>query len=646
MHPWPRKTSLWQKPRYIPLRYRFILFTTLLLILLIGIIAAVVSYQQSRIIRDHVERRGLAIAQSLAAASVSDLTTYNYIALSRSANQAAQDPDLVYVIIHDKEGRAAAFSGHPELQGTFLQDSLSLKAISSQNPLAQTALSEDGHAPILDVAVPVSIPGSKRIWGVVRVALSLAPMYRQLHQVQFTIGAIGFVALAVGVLMCIWLARRITNPLGHLVKATITAAQGDLEQEIHIKTADEVELLADNFSIMIREILGQRQQLERQLSEITRLQRYLNKLLTTMNDGLLTVNMKGEIVTLNPAAGSLLIHGENEIHDETPAGELLRDAPELLAYIRDALENPYSAGQKELRIPTGQEAKTAIVASSVLVDNRGNPQQIIINLHDVTDLKKLEARYRQAERLAALGTLAAGMAHEIRNPLSAIKTFVQLLPRKVDKPGFLDKFNRTVPRELERINRLIGDLLELARTPKYRFEWIDIKLILQHTIDLFEEEMNQNHVRCRLDFRDESPWVWADTDQITKAFNNLIQNAIQSMPEGGELTIQASTARKYEAVPDSQDEPSETIPRHYLSLTFTDTGMGISSEDLPNIFNPFFTTKDTGTGLGLAITHKVITEHDGLIEVESLADKGARFIVHLPALEASETNFSQTSAVG
>ncbi len=635
-----RTFRFWGTNRYIPLRFRFILLTSALLAVLLAIIIVVVSRQQSKIIRDQVELRGLAIGQSLAAASKQDLVTYNYIALSQYANQASQNPDLSYVIIHDKEGRVAAYSGRPDLEGKFLQDSITRRACASSVPIVQSAAAKGMSIPVLDVAVPVQIPGSERIWGIVRVGLSLVTMRRQIQQLQVTIAAIGLAALCIAVMAYSWLVRRITSPIARLVDATVGAAQGDLEQKIEISTKDEVEVLAENFSSMIREILAQRQQLEQQLLEITNLQSYLNQLLITMSDGLMTVDMHGELVTLNPSAQRMLGISEGLSAEQRDIANILVQVPEVLGYLQTILRQPDSLLQREVQVRQGGEAKNLIVASSLLPDKAGQSQQVIVNLHDVTELKKLEGRIRQAERLAELGTLAAGMAHEIRNPLSAIKTFVQLLPRKWDKPGFQEKFLRTVPRELERINRLIEDLLELARAPRYQFQLTDVMQSLKHAVELFEAELMNRQIDLCLDLPEKLPFVWADNDQLAKALNNLIQNAIQAMPEGGVLRIQGFVRPEGDKQADTESREFYDASRVLVTLAISDTGVGIPPEEIKSIFNPFFTTKDSGTGLGLAITHKVISEHGGQIEVESDVGAGTHFMISFPAADLGRNEFN------
>jgi len=598
-----------------------------MLILLLGTLALMLGFLQSRTIRGQIEKRGLAIAQSLAATSISNLLTYNYVAIDRSANQAAQDPDIVRVIIHDKEGRIAGYSERPDLQGKFLKDDVSQNAIAASKSLIQEVLLESPHAPVLDVAVPVFPSKSNNRWGTIRVGLSLATMYQQIRQTQWIILAVGLVALVFGIIISIWAAQRVSHPLGNLVNATIEAAQGNLNQNIYVQTGDEVEILASNFSFMIQEILAHREQLEQQLKEIKRLQHYTEKLLTTMGDGLLSLDMTGKVATINPAACAMLKIYGSELEQGCSVLTALKEGSDLYVYIQDMLESPYGKSQQEIHLHSGEETKVILVGSSLLEDEEGHLHEIILNLHDITELKKLEARIRQAERLAALGTLAAGMSHEIRNPLSTIKTFVQLLPKKIDKPGFLEKFQRSVPREINRINQLVEDLLDLARTPKYRFASIDIKSLLKQTIEFVEEELQINQIECLCELSNDLPLVRADVNQLTKAFHNLILNAAQAMETGGRLTIEAFSEKG-----DTHWRQMSTSRNGWVTVIFQDTGPGIPSEAIKNIFNPFFTTKDKGCGLGLAITHKVITEHGGFIELTSRLEQGTRFIIGLPAI--------------
>jgi len=604
-----------KKSRFISLRYRFILITSIMLLLLLTTLAIVLGMLQTRTIRGRIEEQGLAIAKNLAVISIDHLITYNYVALEKLANQAVNNPDIIYVIVHDKEGKVAGYSKRPDLQNKILTDKASLDAVEAEEPLITVHAPDLGTTPVMDVAVPVYLPDTRDRWGTIRVCLSLELMYQQIRQTLWSILILGSVALAIGILISNWVAQRVTRPLETLVKATIEAARGNFKQKISIHTRDEVEILASNFSFMIQEVLAQKEQLENQLKEIKRLQQYAEKILATMSDGLLAVDMGGVITAVNPAACAILGIPPEHIVKGCPVLEYFDKDIQFSAYIRQSLENTSGKNQVEIHLLRGEEKRIILTGSSVLESDEKNTRQLIFNLNDITDLKKLEAEIRQTQRLADLGTMAAGMAHEIRNPLSAIKTYVALLPEKIEKPGFLEKFQRTVPREINRLNTLIEELLELSKPPKYNFNPTDLRKLLIQSIELLEADFKSKSIGCKWDIPKGLPQIMADADQLEKVFINLMQNGAQSMPNGGMITIHVS------------------FNNTSVIISFMDTGHGFSPELAENIFNPFFTTKAKGTGLGLAITHKVVSEHRGQIEAKSKKGEGSCFSINLPRIQ-------------
>ncbi|MBA3011961.1 MAG: HAMP domain-containing protein [Proteobacteria bacterium] len=583
---------------------------------MLTLLALVLGILQTRTIQSRIEKQGLAIGENLAAISADYLITYNYVALEKLVNQAVNNPEIVYVIIHDKEGRVAGYSKRSDLQNKVLTDAVSLAAIAAKEPFVTVHAPDFGQRPVMDVAVPVYLPNSRDRWGTIRVCLSLELMYQQIRQTLWSIFILGSVALVIGIMISNWAAQRVTRPLETLVKASIEAAQGNLQQTISIHTRDEVEILASNFSFMIKEILAQKQQLENQLKEIKRLQQYAEKILATMSDGLLAVDVDGMVAAINPAARAIL---------DIPPGQSVKGCHVLTLfnkeslftdYLRKSLADPSGRNQQEIHLQRNEEPQILLTGTGILESDQNKPSQIIFNLNDITALKKLEAKIRQTQRLADLGTLAAGMAHEIRNPLSAIKTYVALLPGKIDKAGFLEKFQRTVPREINRLNTLIEELLELSRPPKYNFKPIDIRELLGHSIELLEADFKTRGIDCQWDIPSELPTIMADTDQLEKAFINLMRNGAQAMPEGGKIALHVRCRE------------------NMVIIDFKDTGHGFSSDLAQSIFTPFFTTKAKGTGLGLAITHKVISEHGGQIEATSRENYGSCFSIRLPARHA------------
>jgi len=594
----------------LSLKTRFMIATGMVLLVLMTVIILLVGRSFTRSIQEEVQARGLAVARSIAAVSTNALLTYNYVALEQNAEQASRD--LVYVIILNKEQTVAAFSGHSGWQGKYLDDPLNERALGATAPLIQSQTWSETGERVLDIAVPVYISSSPVKWGTVRVGLSLERMYRQIWQTQAALMGVGALALLLGLAGAHFMAGRITQPLARVVEATIAAADGVLDQHLDIRTRDEVEELAKNFNVMIRELAGQRQQLEERLEEILQLKRYTDIVLASMTNGLITLDLEGRLVTANAATEAIFNETKKDLEGKYFPQLWPQDSP-IVRLLERCVVHGEPCRNKEviLESATGRR-RTLILNSSFLKDARETPIGILLVFNDVTEMKEMEARIRQTDRLAALGTLSAGLAHEIRNPLSAIKTFVQLLPKKLSSAGFLDKFHVTVLRELNRINDLIERLLELARPPKMKYKTIQPTELLRQVTDLYRDELEQANISLSIQEKGSLPEIRVDSEHLVRAFSNLVKNAKQAMPEGGTLTITA----------EAKDEG--------LCLHFTDTGIGMDQLTLENIFNPFFTTKDKGTGLGLAITHKIVQEHGGTILVSSTPGTGSTFTLTFP----------------
>jgi PAS domain S-box-containing protein len=601
--------------RKIRLKTRFMVATGVVLLVLMAIIVLLVGNRSARIIKQEVKARGLAVARSIAAVSTESLVTYNYITLEQNAEKAAQGTDIAYVIILDKEEKVAAFSGHSDWQGNQLDDPVNKKALAAMRPVIQSVFWQETAERVLDISVPVFISGSDKKWGTVRVGLSLERMYWQIRRTQLVLVGIGTVALILGIAGAQVMASRITQPLGQLATATVAAAEGDLDQRLDIHTRDEVEDLANSFNTMIREILDQRIQLEQRLDEILELKAYNDIVLASMTNGLITLDLNSRIVSANGAAQSIL-GLEGRQWQGISFSDLWPEDNSFVRLLRKCLQSQTPCRNQEISLNSGEEKQsTLMVNTSFLEDGRGEKMGVVVVINDITEVKALEARMRQSDRLAALGTLSAGLAHEIRNPLSAIKTFVQLLPRKISNPTFFDKFQTTVPRELNRINDLIESLLELARPPKLEFKMISLSDCLSQVEDLYRDKLEATEINLEISLEESLPELWADREHLVRALSNILVNALEAMPEGGNLTV---TAKELAGG---------------VVLQFIDTGIGMDEATKDRIFNPFFTTKDTGTGLGLAMTHKIIQEHGGHIEVDSVVGKGTTFTFTFPGVQ-------------
>ena len=224
---------------------------------------------------------------------------------------------------------------------------------------------------------------------------------------------------------------------------------------------------------------------------------------------------------------------------------------------------------------------------------------------------KLREEIQKSEKMKAIATLAAGMAHEIKNPLTSIKTFTEYIDQKRDDPEFLNKFKQIVGGEVDKINFIVKQLLEFSKPVELKLQDAAINDLLDQTLGLLNNEFLKHNIQIEKSYS-VLPNAIVDPSQIKQVFLNILLNAIDSMKNGGILTI---------ATENKQDK---------ISITVKDTGTGISKEDLKHIFDPFFSKKDGGTGLGLSVVHGIIEKHHGNIFVKSLLDKGTEFEITLP----------------
>jgi len=231
---------------------------------------------------------------------------------------------------------------------------------------------------------------------------------------------------------------------------------------------------------------------------------------------------------------------------------------------------------------------------------------------------------RRADRLASLGTLAAGLAHEIRNPLVAIKTFTQLLPERFEDEEFRTHFTNIASSEVDRISQFITELLNFARSSDPRLEFEDINSILEGMILLTSNETKKKQISIVKNYAPDLPLVQLDREQIKQVFLNILLNAIEATPEKGEILVKTRSFEKPGGEP-------------YIQVEFTDNGRGIPAERLEDIFTPFFTTKEKGSGLGLSISQQIVQDHKGYINVESELNKGTSFFINLPLNQETGT---------
>jgi two-component system, NtrC family, sensor histidine kinase PilS len=327
-----------------------------------------------------------------------------------------------------------------------------------------------------------------------------------------------------------------------------------------------------------------------------------------LTSGLITLTEDGRVVTFNAAAAEI-VGVDAEATTGRPLGELMPELEPLLSKLSP--EGSLRREEVPHRGPDGAERVLGVTVTP-LVDAKQQTLGRIVNFTDLTELRRMQEVAQKSERLAAVGRLAAGVAHEIRNPLAAISGSIELLSTAPSGAQESTELMGIVLREVERLNALITELLEFARPRRTDPQHLDVGATLAEMLRVFENDKRLASARVELS-APEPVWVDADAGQLRQLIWNLLRNAAEASPQGAPISVEVTAE-----------------PETWARITVRDRGPGISDENRARIFEPFFSTKEGGTGLGLATVHRIVEEHHGLIEVERPQGGGTAFTVRLP----------------
>ncbi|MFW6334230.1 MAG: ATP-binding protein [Desulfosalsimonas sp.] len=327
--------------------------------------------------------------------------------------------------------------------------------------------------------------------------------------------------------------------------------------------------------------------------------------------GLIVTDSLGNIILANPAAESITGLTAEDIRGR-PAGEVL---PENLSELVDPDDPGARIMEKELECSFSESRQVPLsVSSTGIINEEGVFIGSLVIFRDLTEIKALRQEMQRKEKLAAIGGLAAGIAHEIRNPLSSVKGMATYFKNRFTEDPDASQAAEVMVQETERLNRVINELLEFARPSQINARASDINPVIEHSIKLIRQDAEGQGVELDVKKAEDLPAAYIDPDRFVQCLLNLYLNAIQAMEGGGRIT--AETALSAEGS---------------IMVRISDTGPGIAREDLSRIFDPYFTTKPAGTGLGLAIVHKIIEDHGGRITVNSTPGQGTVFSIYLAA---------------
>jgi len=384
--------------------------------------------------------------------------------------------------------------------------------------------------------------------------------------------------------------------------------------------------------VLVRQLI---EHMRRDGRELNRLRSLHDAILSNMNTGLVTTDAENHVIYANPAAEATLGRPSSDIvgrhigaffaHRSADAPLVPFDPPaERVA--RDRREDTELVGLTE----TGDQVPIGYNLSLIPGERPEHHAGKVMLFTDLTKVKQLERRLRQADRLRAVGELAASIAHEIRNPLASIAGSIEMLTESDAIGDGEQRLLRIIMKESDRLNHIIEEFLAYARERTPQLAPHDIHTIVEEVVTLFRNNAAATRgIQLELDAPDELPRVLADGEQIKQVFFNLLRNATDAMPSGGTIRVQIEACE-----PEAADH--EPAP---LCVRVSDTGCGIPPEALDHVFEPFFSTKRGGLGIGLALAEKIMRGHNGTISVESVSGNGTTFSITLPRVTAAAAGF-------
>ncbi len=368
--------------------------------------------------------------------------------------------------------------------------------------------------------------------------------------------------------------------------------------------------------------------------EIIDLKNFNESIIQSMGSGLITIDLNRRITSFNNGAEELLHLSADEV-----LGRALEEVfpSENCHRLMQIIDDPdQGLFNREMQLAT-KEGTPVYVGFTVTprFDSQKRRVGSIISFRDITQIKQMQVEVQRMDRLASMGVMASGIAHEIRNPLAGIKTIAQTLEEEIVATDPRREYVSRIVRQVNRMDDLLKTIFSYAKPREPQKKFHRLPEIVQEVAALLANRMRAQSVAFREIYPQDLPQLYVDFHQIQQVFVNLFLNALDAMPKGGELTLAASSKVTTIQRVDRRGRPFPVQPKSalYVEALVSDTGAGIRPETLPSIFNPFFTTKPQGAGLGLAIVYRIITEHQGDIQVESIVNQGTTFKLLLPTEE-------------
>lgn len=461
------------------------------------------------------------------------------------------------------------------------------------------------------------IPNLK--WGLI-VKQDTSEAFKPIVELKNQVITIAIVSVLVSVLIVLVLTHGITQPILQLVQGANAIGKGDLGHRIPINSQDEIGVLASEFNKMTEKLQGVYAGLERNIrertSQLRESEEKYRESINLANDAIFTLDVdSAQIIDANKKAEELSGYSKYEL-TRRRIWEIIPEYDREKAKQLWLLINKTGSGM--LDNIHCQRADKGLVPTSISasVIEYGKNKIIQWICRDITERKKMEMQLIQAERLAAVGELAAGVAHEVNNPLGGLQNFVKMMKKEPENIPQNLEFLDLMSEGLKRIEVIIKRLMAFSRPYSTHRSYQSLNDIVENSLRFVDHRIKEQGILLKKIFSKNLPEIHADADNISQVIINVIVNALDSMPNGGGVTIETGYC-------DGQTS--------CVQVKITDSGPGIPDDILNKIFHPFFTTKETGSGLGLAISKRIIDDHNGSIIAKSWQGKGTAFFVRLPA---------------
>jgi PAS domain S-box-containing protein len=373
-----------------------------------------------------------------------------------------------------------------------------------------------------------------------------------------------------------------------------------------------------------------------QLNEIGELKSFYQSIIQNLRNGLITVDQFLKINSVNRAAEVILGYTGVELLGKSLDYFFASADEHRKCYFLDTADEIDSCMGQVLEIPMRRkngEVFPAEACYSVITDTRDEISGLSCIFQDITTRKAMEQDLARVDRLASLGELAAGVAHEIKNPLAGIAGAMQIVIQNRDKEKSFSFIFHEVLEQVNRLDSFVNNLLQFARPGQTQFTNVNVGEILKKVLFFITVQLEEKKIVVHNEIVEKPTFVLGDAGQLQQVFLNILINAIDAMGKGGVITIQSHDQNFSHPLTNPRNKcanPFGYLKSGEINITITDTGKGIESDSLETIFNPFYTTKSTGTGLGLSISHRIIEQHEGTITVKSKPGRGTTFNVQLP----------------